>query len=167
MNAATNERTGTLSGSTLTSERTNLTSERANALSGDRAMPPPNERSLEEAMAAASAAEGEIRDFVRRERDPALGRRSRLQAGGTADIDTENITSLIQRVAGSSVAEIDRLIAELQSVRDYLQAESDRVQRETTRFTHLSQTALASVKIITESMGQWKSSAAVPTVENE
>ena len=166
MNAVTNERTGALSsGSTLTSERTNLTSERANALSGS--MPPPNERSLEEAMAAASAAEGEIRDFVRREREPVLGRRTRLQASTASDLDTDNIASLIQRVAGSSVDEIDRLIAELQSVRDYLQAESDRVQRETTRFTHLSQTALASVKIITESMGQWKSSAAVPTVENE
>ena len=117
-------------------------------------------------MAAASAAEGEIRDFVRRERDPVLSRRTRL-AGNAGDADLDNIASLIQRVAGTSVAEIDRLIAELQSVRDYLQAESDRVQRETTRFTHLSQTALASVKIITESMGQWKSSAAVPTVENE
>ena len=166
MNAATNERNSSLSSaSTLTSERTNLTSERATALSGDRTMPPVNERSLEEAMAAASAAEGEIRDFVRRDRDPLAGRRTRLQSGA-GDADTD-IASLIQRVAGSSVAEIDRLIAELQSVRDYLQAESDRVQRETTRFTHLSQTALASVKIITESMGQWKSSAAVPTIENE
>ena len=165
MNAATNERNSSLSSaSTLTSERTNLTSERATALSGDRGAPPVNERSLEEAMAAASAAEGEIRDFVRRDRDPALGRRTRL--AGASDADTD-IAALIQRVAGTSVAEIDRLIAELQSVRDYLQAESDRVQRETTRFTHLSQTALASVKIITESMGQWKSSAAVPTVENE
>lgn len=164
MNAATTERAGPLSSaSSLTGERTNITSERASALTSGTQAP---ERSLEEAMAAASAAEGEIRDFVRRDRESVLSRRGRLQTT-PADLDTDNIASLIQRVAGTSVAEIDRLIAELQSVRDYLQAESDRVQRETTRFTHLSQTALASVKIITESMGQWKSSAAVPTVENE
>jgi hypothetical protein len=166
MNAATTERSAALSSaSTLTAERSNLSGDRATALTADRSSPV-SERSLEEAMAAASASagEGDIRDFVRRDRETVAARRARLQSGPEMDAD---ITALIQRVAGTSVAEIDRLIAELQSVRDYLQAESDRVQRETTRFTHLSQTALASVKIITESMGQWKSSASVPTVENE
>ena len=114
------------------------------------------ERSPEEAVAVTSAVEGEIREFVRR--DLIATRKSRPEPAN--EIGAENITSLIQRVAGASVGEIDHLITELQHVRDFLQAEAERVQREVANYTHVSQTALASVKIITDSMGQWKSSAA-------
>ena len=116
------------------------------------------ERSPEEAVAVTSAVEGEIREFVRR--DLIATRKARSEPAA-ADIGADNITSLIQRVAGASVSEIDHLISELQHVRDFLQAEADRVQREVANYTHVSQTALASVKIITDSMGQWKSAAPV------
>ena len=46
------------------------------------------------------------------------------------DVEAENIDSLIQSVAGQSIAELDRLIAELGSVREMLRSEGDRVQRE-------------------------------------
>ena len=55
--------------------------------------------------------------------------------------------------------EIDNLIAELQSVRNFLMAEGERVQRELSRYAQSTQAALSSVKIITESMGEWKNSA--------
>ena len=68
-----------------------------------------------------------------------------------------NINSLLDRVSGSSVTEIDRLIADLRSVRDFLHSEGERVQREIQSYAQLSTVAMTSVKIIAESMGQWKS----------
>ena len=67
-----------------------------------------------------------------------------------------NIGTLLQRVAGSSVQEIDRLIVELQTLRELLQSEGVRVQREITEYAHLSQSAMQSTKIIAESLGKWK-----------
>lgn len=116
------------------------------------------ERSPEEAVAATSAVEGEIRDFVRR--DVVAMRRSRTDG---SELNTDQFNALIERVAGTSVKEIDHLIAELQAVRNFLLNEGERVQRELTNYAHATQTALASVKIITDSMGQWKNAAGAST----
>ena len=79
---------------------------------------------------------------------------------GAPESDSElvanNISTLLQRVAGTSVQEIDRLIAELQTLRELLQEEGARVQRELAEYAHLSQSAMQSTKIIAESLGQWK-----------
>jgi hypothetical protein len=98
-----------------------------------------------------SAVEGEIREFVRRDVAPL-----RRTAESEGEMVANNISSLLQRVAGSSVQEIDRLIAELQTLRDMLQAESARVQREITEYAHLSQSAMQSTKIISDSLSKWK-----------
>jgi hypothetical protein len=99
-----------------------------------------------------TAVEGEIREFVRR--DVATLRRS---PEAESEVVANNISTLLQRVAGSSVQEIDRLIAELQTLRELLQAEGVRVQREITEYAHLSQSAMQSTKVITESLSKWKS----------
>ncbi len=99
-----------------------------------------------------SAVEGDIRDFVRR--DVATLRR---QPEAESEAVANNIGTLLQRVAGSSVQEIDRLIVELQTLRELLQSEGVRVQREITEYAHLSQSAMQSTKIITESLAKWKS----------
>ncbi len=95
--------------------------------------------------------EGEIREFVRR--DGANLRRA-------PDTDSEqvasNISTLLQRVAGSSVQEIDRLIDELQTLRNLLHTEGARVQREITEYAHLSHSAMQSTRIIAESLASWK-----------
>ena len=96
--------------------------------------------------------EGEIREFIRR--DVAHLRRP-AQAEGSEQAVT-SIHSLLDRVSGSSVTEIDALIADLRNVRDFLQAEGERVQREIASYAQLSQVAMTSVKIIAESMSQWK-----------
>jgi hypothetical protein len=95
--------------------------------------------------------EGEIREFIRR--DVAHLRRT----DGTSEQAAANITSLLDRVSGSSVTEIDSLIADLRNVRDFLHSEGERVQREIASYAQLSQVAMTSVKIIAESMSQWKS----------
>ena len=64
----------------------------------------------------------------------------------------------ILAVGATSIADIEKLIEELQTARDYLQAEGERVRRLTTRYAHLTQTASASVKIISESLGKWRNS---------
>jgi hypothetical protein len=98
-----------------------------------------------------SAVEGEIREFVRR--DVAAQRRT---PEAESEAVANNIGSLLQRVAGSSVQEIDRLITELQTLRELLQSEGVRVQREITEYAHLNQSAMQSTNIIAESLSKWK-----------
>jgi hypothetical protein len=116
------------------------------------------DRSPEEAVATTAAVEGELREFVRRDLTPA--RKLRFESFG--DDPANEVGTLIARIAGASVAEIDKLLDELQSVRDYLQAEGERVEREAARYAQVSQTALASVRIITDSMGQWRGNTGGP-----
>jgi hypothetical protein len=59
-------------------------------------------------------------------------------------------------IAGASITDIDKLMGELQTARDYLQSEGERVRRMTARYAHLAETASASVKIIAESLGKWR-----------
>ena len=103
----------------------------------------------------ANEVEGEIREFVRR--DVATLRR---HPEADSELVANNIGSLLQRVAGTSVQEVDRLIAELQALRELLNKEGARVQREIVEYANLSQSAMQSTKIIAESLAKWK--AAVP-----
>jgi hypothetical protein len=110
-----------------------------------------NDQAAAAATAAVEQVEGEIRAFVRR--DVSAFRRPRAESGEQAD----NINSVIERVSGASVAEIDRVIAELTRVRDMLRSEGERVQREVAGYASLSQAAMTSMKIIADSVVQWKS----------
>ena len=62
---------------------------------------------------------------------------------------------LIQKIAAGSIAEIERVIGELQATRSFLQSEGDRIHQEAMRFAQLNKTATASVKIISESISEW------------
>jgi hypothetical protein len=119
----------------------------------------------DQAIAAATTAveqvEGEIRAFVRR--DVSVFRRPRQETGDTA---VDSISSVIDRVSGASVTEIERVIAELTTVRDMLRSEGERVQREIAGYASLSQAAMTSMKIIADSMAQWKSQQPRTTQSN-
>jgi len=65
-------------------------------------------------------------------------------------------TGDIVAAGDSSSAEIEKLMEELHIVRDYLRTEGERVKRMNARYAHLTRTASASVKIIAESMGNWR-----------
>ena len=67
-----------------------------------------------------------------------------------------NLSSLIHRVSQASVSEIEMLIAELQGLRDFLLNEGQRVQREITEYARLSQAAMESTRVITETQLKWK-----------
>lgn len=105
-------------------------------------------------QAAATAFEGEIREFVRR--DVATLRRQRGETGAANDPATESLNALIRRVAGASMEEIDRVILELQSVRDMLRSEGERVSRELSSYASLSHASMTAMKVIGDSLKQWK-----------
>ena len=113
-------------------------------------------------LAAVSEVEAGIREFVRN--DIAYLRRPAVAAETTpldanAEATVNNVNSLIQRVAGTSLAEIEKLISELESLRDLLHAEGQRVQREISGYAQLSQAAMKSTRMISDNVTQWKRAA--------
>jgi hypothetical protein len=117
-------------------------------------------------LAAVSDVEAGIREFVRNDvaylRRPIPGLinpepEPTLDAGAEATVN--NVNSLIQRVAGTSLAEIENLVSELESLKDLLHAEGQRVQREISGYAQLSQAAMKSTRMIADNVAQWKRSA--------
>lgn len=112
-----------------------------------------------------SEVENDIREFVRN--DVAYLRRpggvaAAAAAASTADASEQavaNVNSLIQRVAGASLAEIGKLIDELENLRDLLHSEGQRVQREISGYSQLSQAAMKSTRMIADNVAQWKTQA--------
>src|SRR5471032_2997346 len=105
-------------------------------------------------QATANAVAGEIREFVRRDVSFLQGPRSEVNAPN--DPAAENLNALIQRTAGDSMEEIDRVIRELESVRDMLRNEGERVSREVAGYASLSYAAATAMKVIADSIHQWK-----------
>jgi hypothetical protein len=64
----------------------------------------------------------------------------------------------------TSVQEIDKLITELQTLRDVLHSEGARLQREIVEYSTLTTAALHSTKIIAESLTQLKKVPDAPTL---
>ena len=93
----------------------------------------------------AASIEGGIRALVRRNR---LAVAAELVEPPPSD---DALTA-----GAASIADIDRLMAELQTARDFLQSEAERVRRMNARYAHLAQTASASVKVIADSLGRWR-----------
>ena len=106
-----------------------------------------------------AAFEGEIREFVRR--DVAHLRKPRSEPVAepalVSEHAAENLNSLIRRVSIASMEEIDRVILELQGVRDLLRSEGERVSREISGYASLSHAATTSMKVIADSLTQWRS----------
>jgi hypothetical protein len=109
--------------------------------------------------AVEAGVEGEIREFVRR--DVAGLRR---QPESESEMVASNIGNLLQRVAGTSVQEIDKLIGELQTLREMLSSEGARVQKEIVEYATFSQAAMQSTRIIAESISHWKKTPDAPSI---
>ncbi|HVX74791.1 MAG TPA: hypothetical protein VHB49_01605 [Bradyrhizobium sp.] len=113
---------------------------------------------------AVSEVEAGIRDFVRN--DIAYLRRPAPPNAVTPEVQeptheatVSNVNSLIQRVAGASLGEIEKLISELETLRELLHAEGQRVQREISGYAQLSQAAMKSTRMISDNVQQWKRTA--------
>jgi hypothetical protein len=115
-------------------------------------------------LAAVTEVEAGIRDFVRNDiaylrRPAATATTDAPPLDPGAEATVTNVNSLIQRVAGTSLAEIENLISELESLRDLLHAEGQRVQREISGYAQLSQAAMKSTRMIADNVAQWKRAA--------
>ena len=141
---------------------------------------------------AIAQVEGEIRAFVRKDvvrKDLAPWRRSPQQPGAATemprdfsidnvkidnvkidgvkprDLPIDNVNSLIGRISGQSAEQIDKLITDLETLRGLLRGEAERLQRELLGYADMSQTAMTSIRVIGESVAQWKSTIPMPGSE--
>jgi len=105
-----------------------------------------------------ASVEGEIREFVRRDVAPARRLPQATQMPG-GDAQAEQVNALVARVANASMEEIDRVILELQGVREMLRAEGERVTRDIASYASLSHAALTSMRVIADSLSEWKNGA--------
>jgi len=71
------------------------------------------------------------------------------------EIDPDS-TPIIQRIGAPSIAEIEKLIGELQDVRNFLETEGERIQREAAGCINLIQRAQAAVTIISDTLSGWQ-----------
>ena len=117
---------------------------------------------METNLATVSEVEAGIRDFVRKDlahlRRPASGGDS-TEREPSAEAIVNNVNSLIQRIAGTSRSQVETLVSELESLRDLLHAEGQRVQREISGYAQLSQAAMKSTRMIADNIEQWKRTA--------
>jgi len=63
---------------------------------------------------------------------------------------------LVQKIGATSIAEIEKLIEQLQETKNFLQSEADRIERETARYIKLTDSALVSVRIIFDTLAGWR-----------
>lgn len=121
------------------------------------------ETEMDGEFAAATEVEAGIRDFVRNDiaylRRPAAVSSTEPGLEASAEATVNNVNSLIQRVAGTSLSEIENLVSELESLRDLLHVEGQRVQREISGYAQLSQAAMKSTRMIADNVAQWKRTA--------
>jgi hypothetical protein len=118
---------------------------------------------VESDLAAVTEVENGIRDFVRNDiaylRRPASANSTEPALDASAEATVNNVNSLIQRVAGTSLSEIENLVSELETLRDLLHSEGQRVQREISGYAQLSQAAMKSTRMIADNVQQWKRAA--------
>jgi len=87
----------------------------------------------------------------------ALLRQQQSQAvPANAPTAQDQLNALVQRVAGSSMEEIDRVIRALENVRDMMRKEGERVSREVAGYAGLSHAATTAMQIIVDNIKQWK-----------
>ena len=132
--------------------------------SGPEKFAPTDRRSPEKLIdvdqAPATAFEGEIREFVRR--DVAFARRQRGEADTGVDPAADSLNTLVRRIAGASMEETERVILELQAVRDTLRSEGERVSREISGYANLSHASITAMKVIGDNLKQWKDRPGAP-----
>jgi hypothetical protein len=99
---------------------------------------------------AEAETEGKIRELGRRD-SPNLRR-----VGGDGEVAASDLSGLLRRLSANSTREIDNLISELQTLRDRLHADSNRLEREIVEYAGLSQSVIQLTKIIADGVTHMK-----------
>jgi hypothetical protein len=79
--------------------------------------------------------------------------REAAPADGSA---AENLNAVVQRVAGASLEEIDKVIRALEDIRDIMRKEGDRVSREVAGYVSLNRAAVMAMRVMAESIKEWQ-----------
>ena len=95
-----------------------------------------------QAVAAGLSVEGEVCDLP--------NAKFWMQAKTDAEM-----APIMQKLGATPIADIERLIVELQEAKDHLQLEKERIEREVIRYTTLTQMASTTAKIISDAVSQW------------
>lgn len=74
------------------------------------------------------------------------------EVGQADDRAGANLDPLIRRISGISIDEIDRVIRELESVRERLRREGERVNREVRDYADLARATINSMRVISGSI---------------
>ena len=82
----------------------------------------------------------------------------RREPDNTSQVVTD-VNSLVQRVAGVSLDQLDDAIVDLRQLRDFLHSEGERIQREISGYLQLNHIAIGSTKSIVDNIVQWKKAA--------
>ena len=132
---------------------------------------PPDRRAQEKArdvdQAAADAFEGEIEGATsrstqqsdaepRQQQSDAELRQQLSEAGPANGPNAESLERLIGRIGRPSIEEIDRVILELQEVRNLLCNQGERLSHEIARYASLSRMSMTAMKSISDSLKQSK-----------
>jgi hypothetical protein len=78
-----------------------------------------------------------------------------------------SIGLLLQRIAGSSIDEINKLTAELQARRHMLQSEGTRIERQIIEYAHLNQSAMQTTKVIADHLASRRTGPDKPSSEDK
>ena len=97
------------------------------------------------------ALESDIRNSVHRD-----AKNGRPALANESEAVTTNLGATLERVSSLSLSGIDELVAELQTLRERLACEGERIQRELTEYAFLSQSSIQSTKVIAESLERFK-----------
>ena len=90
----------------------------------------------------------------------------RHEPENTSQVVTD-VNSLVQRVAGVSLDQLDDAIVDLRRLRDFLHSEGERIQREISGYLQLNHLAIDSTKSIVDNIVQWKNAAHGPSRASE
>jgi hypothetical protein len=102
--------------------------------------------------------EGSIRELVRRESSAIR------QSGEISEQATDDLSSLVHRVSGESIREVDHLIDGLRNLRKKLDDDGSRVQREIVEYASLSQSVIQLTRIVSEGMTHVKNVPDAPNI---
>ena len=103
----------------------------------------PTSEEVAETSLTKSAEDSEVRDFEAETTTSAQAAHSKV------GIDAERIRSSIARLTSNSTDELEKLVAELERLREFLKSETGRVQREIG-------SVLDGIGIIIEAIAPWK-----------
>ena len=90
--------------------------------------------------------QGKVRELTRPD-SRNLGR-----AGVESEVAVSTLSGLLRRSSANSTREIDNLISELQTLRERLRADANRVERGVVEYAALGQSAIQLTKVIADGM---------------